>query len=119
MEQYHEPVEDLDNRDRDIVRALMSLKEEVEAVNWYQQRASATSDQELADVLAHNRDEEIEHACMAIEWLRRNMPAWDEELNTYLFSEAPITELEELEEEGAEEPDEEGDSGDLNVGNLN
>jgi len=118
MDQYHEPIEDLEGNDRDIVRALMSLKEEVEAVNWYQQRASATNDQELAEVLAHNRDEEIEHACMAIEWLRRNMPAWDEELNTYLFSEAPITQLEELEEE-AEESTEGSDSGDLDIGSLN
>ena len=109
MDQYHEPLEDLEGKDRDIVRALMSLKEEVEAVNWYQQRASATDSEELADLLAHNRDEEIEHACMAIEWLRRNMPAWDEELNTYLFSEAPITELEELEE------NEEEGSDDLNL----
>ena len=112
MDQYHEPVEDLADSDRDIVRALMSLKEEVEAVNWYQQRASATSDEELSEVLAHNRDEEIEHACMTIEWLRRNMTAWDEELKTYLFSEAPITELEELEEEEGEK---EEDSGDLDI----
>lgn len=118
MDQYHEPLEDLEEIDRDIVRALMSLKEEVEAVNWYQQRASATEDENLAEVLAHNRDEEIEHACMAIEWLRRNMPAWDEELNTYLFSEAPITKLEELEEEEDEESSEE-DSGNLDIGNLN
>jgi len=118
MDQYHEPLEDLEDSDRDIVRALMSLKEEVEAVNWYQQRASATDDAELADLLAHNRDEEIEHACMAIEWLRRNMPAWDEELNTYLFSEAPITELEELEEEGTEDSGKEENSEDLDIGNM-
>ena len=118
MEQYHEPVEELTQEDRNMVRALMSLKEEVEAVNWYQQRASATEDEELSDVLAHNRDEEIEHACMAIEWLRRNMPGWDEELRTYLFSEEPITKLEELEEEG-EEPEEEGKGpDDLQLGNM-
>ena len=117
MAQYHEPVEDLDQDDRDIVRALMSLKEEVEAVNWYQQRASATDDAELEEVLAHNRDEEIEHAVMAVEWLRRNMPAWEEELNTYLFTEEPIAQIEDLEEtEG--EPNEEEESGDLGIGNL-
>ena len=119
MDQYHEPVEELEDSDRDMVRALMSLKEEIEAVNWYQQRASATNDEELADLLAHNRDEEIEHACMALEWLRRNMPAWDEELNTYLFKEAPITELEELAEEGEEDDSgEEDESGDLGIGSL-
>ncbi len=117
MAQYHEPVEDLDQDDRDIVRALMSLKEEVEAVNWYQQRASATDDAELEEVLAHNRDEEIEHAVMAVEWLRRNMPAWEEELNTYLFTEEPIAQIEDL-EETEEEPDEEEESGDLGIGNL-
>ncbi len=75
----------------------------------------AREDEKLAKILAHNRDEEIEHACMAIEWLRRNMSAWDEELNTYLFSEAPITELEELEEEDAEKTTKKGDSGDLDI----
>jgi ferritin-like protein len=100
MDQYHEPIEDLEEEDRDAVRTLMSLKEEVEAVNWYQQRASASDDESVSEVLAHNRDEEIEHACMALEWLRRNMDGWDEELRTYLFSEDPIAELED--EEGEE-----------------
>ena len=120
MEQYHEPVEELEAEDREVVRALMSLKEEVEAVNWYQQRAAATDDTELAEVLAHNRDEEIEHACMAIEWLRRKMPAWDEELNTYLFKEEPITQLEELAEEAEGEEENEADEGpeDLGLGSL-
>ncbi len=118
MDQYHEPTEELEAADRDMVRALMSLKEEVEAVNWYQQRASATDDEELEEVLAHNRDEEIEHACMAIEWLRRNTPTWDEELRTYLFTEAPITQIEELEEEGEESSDGEAGGSDLGIGDL-
>ena len=58
--QYHEPVEDLTEKDRDLVRGLMSLKEEIEAIMWYQQRVAAGSDNELKKVLAHNRDEEIE-----------------------------------------------------------
>ncbi|MFW6104328.1 MAG: encapsulin-associated ferritin-like protein [Candidatus Bipolaricaulota bacterium] len=122
MTQYHEPVDELEAKDRDIVRTLMSLKEEVEAVNWYQQRASASDNEELANLLAHNRDEEIEHACMAIEWLRRNMPGWDEELQTYLFSEEPITQLEELEEDeelaGDEESAEDDGPADLGLGSL-
>ena len=73
MSQYHEPVEELDEKSRDIVRALISLKEEVEAVDWYNQRYVASKDPELKAILAHNRDEEIEHAVMTIEWLRRNM----------------------------------------------
>ncbi|HHW68009.1 MAG: uncharacterized protein PWP07_1718 [Epulopiscium sp.] len=92
---YHEPVELLDEKARDIARVLHSLQEEVEAVNWYHQRVSATRDPQVKAILAHNRDEEIEHAVMAIEWLRRNLPAWDKELRTYLFTEGPITNIEE------------------------
>jgi uncharacterized protein len=94
MSQYHEPVEKLDEKALDISRALNSLKEEVEAVDWYNQRVVASKDPELKAIMAHNRDEEIEHACMTLEWLRRNMDAWDEELKTYLFKEGNITELE-------------------------
>lgn len=94
MSQYHEPVEKLDENTQDITRALMSLKEEVEAVDWYNQRVNASEDEELRGIMAHNRDEEIEHACMTLEWLRRNMDAWDEELKTYLFKEGNITGLE-------------------------
>ena len=116
-EQYHEPVEELSSKDRDIVRALNSLKEEIEAINWYQQRVAASSDQGLRDVLAHNRDEEIEHAVMTLEWLRRNMDAWDEVLRTYIFTEKPITELED--EEGAEDSGESADSNtDLGIGKM-
>ncbi len=113
MSQYHEPVERLDEKTKDFTRALNSLKEEIEAVDWYQQRVSATDDPNLKAILAHNRDEEIEHACMTLEWLRRNMPAWDEELRTYLFQEGPITEI----EEGGE--GEEGEEkADLGIGSL-
>lgn len=95
MSSYHEPVEELSLADRDIHRALNSLKEEVEAVDWYHQRAAATQDDTIRNIIVHNRDEEIEHACMMIEWLRRTMPEWDEALRTYLFTTAPITEIEE------------------------
>jgi len=83
---YHEPFELLDDPTRDQHRALTSLKEEIEAVDWYNQRVALASDPALAGVLAHNRDEEIEHACMTLEWLRRAMPAWDTQLRRYLFS---------------------------------
>ena len=75
-------------------RAIASVMEELEAVDWYAQRAEATSDEELRDILAHNRDEEKEHAAMVIEWLRRRDPTFDEQLRTYLFTEGPITRLE-------------------------
>lgn len=94
MSQYHEPVDKLDEKALNISRALNSLKEEIEAIDWYNQRVVASQDPELKAIMAHNRDEEIEHAVMSIEWLRRNMDKWDEELRTYLFTEGKITELE-------------------------
>lgn len=95
-EGYHEPIEALPPDLIDRHRAIVSIMEELEAVDWYDQRVAATDDAELAAVLAHNRDEEKEHAAMAIEWLRRNDPTFDEELRTYLFTDAPITRVEEL-----------------------
>lgn len=115
MSQYHEPFEVLKESTKDITRALISLKEEVEAVDWYNQRVDATSDPELKEILAHNRDEEIEHAVMTIEWLRRNMDGWDEELRTYLFTEGSLLAVEEAAE--GESSDGEGSS-DLNIGDL-
>lgn len=75
-------------------RALVSLMEELEAVDWYDQRAAATEDPELKAILVHNRDEEKEHAAMVLEWLRRNDPQMDEQLRTYLFKDGPVTTLE-------------------------
>ncbi|MFW5688942.1 MAG: encapsulin-associated ferritin-like protein [Spirochaetota bacterium] len=94
MSDYHESPEALSEATRDLTRALHSLIEEIEAVDWYQQRVDITKDEQLKKILAHNRDEEIEHACMALEWLRRTMPGWDEELRTYLFTDGDITDLE-------------------------
>jgi ferritin-like protein len=91
-------------------RAIRSIMEELEAVDWYDQRAYATSDDSLRAVLAHNRDEEKEHAAMAIEWLRRHDEVFDRFLRTYLFTEAPITEIEEAVEGGDSSP-ESGDGG--------
>jgi ferritin-like protein len=114
MAQYHEPTEELSQEARNFVRALNSLREEIEAVDWYHQRVDTTNDEDLKAILAHNRDEEIEHACMTIEWLRRNMPGWDEELRTYLFTEGSITEAEEGEGEGGSQS---GDT-DLGIGKI-
>jgi ferritin-like protein len=95
-------------------RALMSIMEEFEAVDWYARRVDATDDAELASVLAHNRDEEKEHAAMTIEWLRRNDPKLDQHLRTYLFTEGPITAIEAAAEAGADA----GPSGSLGIGSL-
>ena len=107
----------MDEKTRDISRAITSLKEEIEAVNWYNQRVYTTKDPELAAIMAHNRDEEIEHACMTIEWLRRNMDKWDEELRTYLFTDGSIIEAEEnaMGRAGSSSP-KSGSS--LSIGNL-
>jgi ferritin-like protein len=88
MSDYHEPHTELDEHTRDLHRALSSLKEEIEAVDWYHQRVTLCGDPVLRKVLAHNRDEEIEHACMTLEWLRRSVTEWDTQLKKYLFSEA-------------------------------
>lgn len=90
MDQYHEPVELLDEETKNTTRALRSLIEEFEAVDWYNQRMNATEDTELRAILKHNRDEEIEHAAMALEWLRRRIPELDAELKENLFTEGEI-----------------------------
>ncbi len=90
MSAYHEPADELSQEARNFSRALNSLKEEIEAVDWYHQRVVTSNDPDLKAIMAHNRDEEIEHACMALEWLRRNMPGWDEELRNWLFKEGEI-----------------------------
>ena len=94
-EGLHESAEKLSAETIDYHRAMVSLMEELEAVDWYNQRVDATDDEGLAAVLAHNRDEEKEHAAMTLEWLRRRDPKLDQQLRTYLFSDGPITEVEE------------------------
>lgn len=91
---YHEPVELLSEETKDMHRAIVSLMEELEAVDWYQQRVDATKDPALKAVLAHNLREEVEHAMMNLEWIRRKSAVFDENARTYLFSEGPITEVE-------------------------
>jgi len=87
---YHEPVEELSAQTRDMHRAIVSLMEELEAVDWYNQRADACSDGELKAILEHNRDEEKEHASMLLEWIRREDPSFSKQLKDYLFSEKGI-----------------------------
>ncbi|NCC57690.1 MAG: ferritin [Synergistales bacterium] len=115
---YHEPVAELTPEARDIVRALNSLKEEIEAVDWYHQRLTASQDEAIKAILKHNRDEEIEHAAMVLEWLRRTMPEVDEALRTYLFTEAPITEVEEAAMAGEQEPGKADSGSSLGIGSL-
>jgi ferritin-like protein len=95
---YHEPVSELSLESREVHRAVASLIEELEAVDWYHQRVNVCQDEELKAILVHNRDEEIEHAALALEWLRRRIPQFDQKLRSYLFTSAPITHIEEQDE---------------------
>ena len=111
MAEYHEPVNELTPQARDYSRALKSLKEEIEAIDWYHQRVVTCSDENLRKILEHNRDEEIEHACMAIEWLRKNMPGWEEQLKLFLFKET-------MEHNSHDEETDEEGSTDLGIGKI-
>ena len=93
-EGFHEETADLSDATRDMHRAIQSLMEELEAVDWYNQRADACKDEDLQAILVHNRDEEKEHAAMLLEWIRRKDPAFSKELKDYLFTDKPILELE-------------------------
>lgn len=89
-EGYHEPIDELSAETRDMHRAITSLMEELEAVDWYNQRVDACKDAELAAILRHNRDEEKEHAAMVLEWIRRKDPTFDKELRDYLFTDKSL-----------------------------
>ena len=93
-ESYHEPIELLSEDTKNQHRAIVSLREELEAVDWYQQRAEACSDPELRAVLIHNKNEEIEHAMMTLEWLRRKDPTFAANIQTYVGSSGPIVAVE-------------------------
>ena len=114
-EGLHEAAELLDEATIDRHRAFTSLIEELEAIDWYDQRVHATRDPELAAILAHNRDDEKEHAVMTLEWIRRQDPALDQQLRLYLFTSGPITSV----EDGGQEPVTElpGSQG-LDIGSL-
>ncbi len=117
----HEPVDQLPADTIDRHRAIASIQEELEAVDWYDQRVAATGDASLAAVLAHNRDEEKEHAAMTLEWLRRHDPVLDTHLRTYLFTTDPVTEIEAEAEQSTDAPSGATDGetdGCLNIGGL-
>ena len=87
---YHEPLEELSAATRDMHRAIVSLMEELEATDWYNQRVDACSDDELKAILVHNRDEEKEHASMLLEWIQRRDPTFSAKLKERLFKAGPI-----------------------------
>ena len=120
-ESLHEDAGKLGPEVVDQHRAIVSLMEELEAIDWYNQRAKATGNPELRAILEHNRDEEKEHAAMALEWLRRSDPTLSQHLKTFLFTEGPITGIEAtMEEKGGSESGSSGvsDDGSLGIGSL-
>lgn len=91
---WHAPYEKLKSETQDMARAIQSLMEELEAVDWYGQRVDVTHDDDLKRILEHNRDEEKEHASMLLEWIRRHDAKFDEKLRTYLFTKGDIINIE-------------------------
>jgi ferritin-like protein len=120
----HEPIDRLSAETLERHRAILSIMEELEAVDWYDQRVDASDDPDLAGILAHNRDEEKEHAAMTLEWLRRHDPVLDRHLRTYLFTEGSVLEVEQAAEHGGDpssEPPAGGapsSDGSLGIGSL-
>ena len=112
---FHESEERLRPQTMEHHRAIVSLMEELEAVDWYDQRIDATEDPELRAILVHNRDEEKEHAAMVLEWLRRRDPEFDGFLRRYLFTDGSITGLEEAVESGGNGS---GNGATLGIGSL-
>lgn len=94
-ESLHKQVSDLRDETRDVHRAIISLIEELDAVDWYNQRMDACKDEELRAVSAHNKDEEKKHASMLLEWIRRKDETFSKELKNYLFPVGPIAGMEE------------------------
>lgn len=92
-DQYHEPVEELSEKTRDFARMITSLTEEAEAINWYEQRMSATKDEEVRAIMKHAQKEEFEHFAMDLEWLSRRLPKWREKLKEILFTEGDIVKV--------------------------
>ena len=116
--ELHESPEALSAETVDRHRAIVSIMEELEAVDWYDQRVQAASDPELAAILAHNRDEEKEHAAMVLEWLRRRDVKLDEHLRNYLFIQESVLEREEALDEAEAGGSGGAGDGSLGIGSL-
>jgi ferritin-like protein len=116
---YHEPTSELSSETRDEHRALATLIEELEAIDWYHQRIAVASDADLKAILTHLRDEEIEHSSMCLEWLRRRIGAFDEHLREFMFTSKPVAEIAAAGEgDGAAEPRGGGGAVGLGLGRL-
>ena len=115
---FHEDAGALKPETQDRHRAIASIMEELEAVDWYDQRVDAAGDEELRAILAHNRDEEKEHAAMVLEWLRRRDASLDEQLRNYLFVDKPVMEREAEIDAAETTAQDKAESGSLGIGSL-
>ncbi len=118
---YHESLDKLRPETLDNHRALTSMQEELEAADWYDQRVDAATDQDLKDILAHNRDEEKEHFSMLLEWYRRRDAKMDAHLKAYLFTTGSLIAQEQAntgEGGGSADASAGGGSGSLGIGSL-
>ena len=93
-ENLHAPRERLSRHTMLLHQAIVSVMEEIEAVDWYRQRADDAEDETLKALLLHNMREEMEHASMLLEWIRRHDEDFARHMKTYLFTEKPILEIE-------------------------
>ena len=105
-EGYHEPSDKLSDATKDMHRAIISLMEELEAIDWYNQRIDAATDSDLKDALRHNATDEKEHVAMLLEWIRRRDPALDAEIRDWLFTDKPLRK----DESGGDGPSSGGDN---------
>lgn len=110
---YTEPADSLSEKARDTAMVLKSLREEIEAVDYYNQRADVTKDEQVRALLLHNRNEEIEHAVMCLEWLRREIPEFDVNMRKFFFTSSPLTQV-----EGSVADAAPSGTGSLNIGKL-
>ena len=121
-EGLHAPREVLSQEARLLHNAITSLVEELEDVDWYRQRADDTEDAALREILLHNMREEMEHASMVLEWIRRHNSDFAGHLKTYLFSDGPITGIERAVEAGQSAgdppPSKRGGSSIVTIGSL-
>ncbi|MFO0592554.1 MAG: ferritin-like domain-containing protein [Polyangiaceae bacterium] len=115
---YHEPLAELSSSTRDMHRAITTLIEELEAIDWYQQRAEACTDDELRAILHHNKNEEVEHAMMTLEWLRRKNPEFGRHVATYVNSEGAITAVEEADDKEPRQGPSAAPGAGLGIGSL-
>jgi ferritin-like protein len=115
---YYEPYSELSTAAREFERVIQSLMEELDAINLYNQRADVTADESVRALTLHNRNEEIEHAVMLFEWLRRKVPEFDAQMRAYIFTSLPITEVEKNATGSPGAGDPPGSSGSLGIGSL-